>query len=138
MADEAEHIGPSPSSESYLRIDRLLEAAKKHQAGAIHPGYGFLSENAEFAAACESAGVVFIGPSADSIRQLGSKIAARRLAQRAGVPVVPGTETGVTGLDDARKIASQCGYPVMLKASAGGGGKGMRRVDSEDALESAL
>src|SRR6266436_1838090 len=106
MADEAEHIGPSPSSESYLRIDRLLDAAKKHQACAIHPGYGFLSENAEFAAACESAGIVFIGPSPDSIRQLGSKTAARRLAQRAGVPVVPGTETGVTGLNDAKDIAS--------------------------------
>src|SRR5229473_5042098 len=138
MADEAEHIGPSPSHESYLRIDRILEAARGHGAEAIHPGYGFLSENAEFAAACESAGVVFVGPSSDSIRSMGSKTAARRLALSAGVPVVPGTETGVTNLDDAKNIACQCGYPVMLKAAAGGGGKGMRRVDSEDALESAL
>src|SRR2546430_13240573 len=84
---EAEHIGPSPSHESYLRIDRILEAARGHGAEAIHPGYGFLSENAEFAAACESAGVVFIGPSSDSIRSMGSKTAARRLAQSAGVPV---------------------------------------------------
>ncbi len=138
MADEAEHIGPSPSHESYLRIDRILEAARRHDAEAIHPGYGFLSENAEFAATCESAGVVFIGPSSDSIRSMGSKTAARRLAQSAGVPVVPGTETGVTNLDDAKNIACQCGYPVMLKAAAGGGGKGMRRVDSEAGLESAL
>src|SRR5438270_7302821 len=138
MADEAVHVGASPSSESYLRIGRIVDAARAHCAEAIHPGYGFLSENAEFAAACESAGIVFVGPSADSIRQLGSKTAARRLAQRAGVPVVPGTETGVTSLDDAKNIARQCGYPVMLKAAAGGGGKGMRRVDSEPAMESAL
>src|SRR5713101_1737695 len=138
MADEAEHIGPSPSHESYLRIDRILEAARGHGAEAIHPGYGFLSENAEFAAACESAGVVFVGPSSDSIRSMGSKTAARRLALSAGVPVVPGTETGVTNLDDAKNIACQCGYPLMLKAAAGGGGKGMRRVDSEAGLESAL
>src|SRR6266446_1031221 len=138
MADEAEHIGPSPSHESYLRIDRILKAARGHGAEAIHPGYGFLSENAEFAATCESAGVVFIGPSSDSIRSMGSKTAARRLAQSAGVPVVPGTETGVTNLDDAKNIACQCGYPVMLKAAAGGGGKGMRRVDSDAGLESAL
>src|SRR5258706_2125597 len=138
LADEAEHIGPATSPERYLRIDRILEAARRHGAEAIHPGYGFLSENAEFAAACESAGVVFIGPSSDSIRSMGSKTAARRLAQGAGVPVVPGTESGVTNLDDAKNIARQCGYPVMLKAAAGGGGKGMRRVDSEAGLESAL
>src|SRR5882672_12002619 len=90
MADEAIHIGPAPSSESYLRIDRILDAARRHGAEAIHPGYGFLSENAEFAAACESAGIVFIGPSSESIRRMGSKTAARRLAREAGVPVVPG------------------------------------------------
>src|SRR6266849_5428884 len=89
MADEAAHIGRSPSAESYLRIDRILEAASKHGSEAIHPGYGFLSENAEFAAACEAAGIVFIGPSADSIRRMGSKTAARSLARKAGVPVVP-------------------------------------------------
>ncbi|HWB96247.1 MAG TPA: biotin carboxylase N-terminal domain-containing protein, partial [Bryobacteraceae bacterium] len=95
MADEAEYVGPSPSAESYLRIDRILEAARKHGAEAIHPGYGFLSENAEFAEACEQAGIVFIGPSASSIRKLGSKTDARRLAIAAGVPVVPGTSEGL-------------------------------------------
>jgi acetyl-CoA carboxylase biotin carboxylase subunit len=138
MADEAEHIGPAPSSESYLRIDRVLEAAQRHCADAIHPGYGFLSENAEFAAACESAGVTFIGPSADSIRKLGSKTAARALAKQAGAPVVPGTEEPATNLDNARRVARELGYPVLLKAAAGGGGKGMRRVDSESELESAV
>src|SRR5438046_2512626 len=102
MADEAEHIGPSPSHESYLRIDRILEAARRHYAEAIHPGYGFLSENAEFAAACESAGVVFIGPSADSIRRVGSKTAARVVAKAANVPVVPGSEDPATNIDKAR------------------------------------
>src|SRR2546425_7472162 len=92
MADEAAHIGPAASSESYLRTDRILDAARRHGAEAIHPGYGFLSENAEFAEACEKAGIVFIGPSSDSIRQMGSKTAARRLAREAGVPIVPGTE----------------------------------------------
>src|SRR5437667_911250 len=138
MADEAAHIGPAPSPDSYLRIDRILDAARRHGAQAIHPGYGFLSENAEFAAACESAGIVFIGPSAESIRRMGSKTAARRLARSAGVPVVPGTERGVSSLDDARSVANACGYPVMLKAAAGGGGKGMRLVDTEAGLESAL
>src|SRR5580658_7648364 len=138
MADEAEHVGPAASSESYLRIDRIIDAARKHGAEAIHPGYGFLSENAEFAAACESAGIVFIGPSSDSIRRLGSKTSARRIAQGAGVPVVPGTERGVSSLEEAQSVAAQCGYPVMLKAAAGGGGMGMRRVDSEAGLAAAL
>ncbi len=137
MADEAERLGPAPSSESYLRIDRILDAAKKHGAEAIHPGYGFLSENADFAAACEEAGLVFIGPSAESIRALGSKTAARQRAVSAGTPVVPGTERGVS-LDEARGFAAQHGYPILLKAVAGGGGKGMRRVDREQDLESAL
>ena len=138
MADEAEHIGPAPSAESYLCMDRVLEAAQRHQADAIHPGYGFLSENAEFAAACEGAGVTFIGPSADSIRKLGSKTAARILAKQSGAPVVPGTEEPATNLDNARRVARELGYPVLLKAAAGGGGKGMRRVDSESELESAV
>jgi acetyl-CoA carboxylase biotin carboxylase subunit len=137
MADEAEHVGPSPSAESYLRIDRILDAARKHGAEAIHPGYGFLSENADFAAACLDAGVVFIGPSADSIRAMGSKTAARRVAIAAGTPVVPGTEGAVT-LEDAREFGRIHGYPMLLKAVAGGGGKGMRRVDREGELESAL
>ena len=138
LADEAEHIGPAPSSESYLRIDRLLEAAKKHGADAIHPGYGFLSENADFAAACEAAGIVFIGPSPDAIRRLGSKTAARTLAKNASVPTVPGSEDPATDLEQARKLARELVYPVLLKASAGGGGKGMRRVDEESELEAAI
>src|SRR5271169_4638936 len=104
MADEAEHVGPSPSSESYLRIDRILEAARKHGADAIHPGYGFLSENADFAEACENAGIVFIGPSAAAIRAMGSKTAARQTAIAAGAPVVPGTDEPVT-LESLRAFA---------------------------------
>jgi acetyl-CoA carboxylase biotin carboxylase subunit len=138
MADEAEQIGPAPSSESYLRIDRILEAAKKHGADAIHPGYGFLSENADFAAACEAAGIVFIGPRPDSIRRLGSKTAARTLAKAAGVPTVPGSEEPAKDLEAARRLARKLGYPVLIKASAGGGGKGMRRVDQESELEAAI
>src|SRR5271169_36985 len=135
MADEAEHIGPSPSAESYLRIDRILDAARKHGAEAIHPGYGFLSENAEFAAACEDAGLVFIGPSAESIRMMGSKTAARRTAVAAGAPVVPGVDHGIT-FEEGREFGRTHGYPVLLKAVAGGGGKGMRAVEREADLES--
>jgi len=138
MADEAAHIGPAASSESYLRIDRILDAAQRHGAQAIHPGYGFLSENAGFAAACEDAGLVFIGPSSESIKRMGSKTAARQLATSAGVPVVPGTDRGAASLAEATSIAEECGYPIMLKAVAGGGGMGMRRVDNEAGLEAAL
>jgi acetyl-CoA carboxylase biotin carboxylase subunit len=137
MADEAERLGPAPSAESYLRMDRILEAAKQHGAEAIHPGYGFLSENADFAEACREAGLVFIGPSAESIRALGSKTAARERAIQAGTPVVPGTAHGVN-LEEARAFGRAHGYPVLLKAVAGGGGKGMRRVDREADLESSL
>src|SRR5579863_2816815 len=105
LADEAEHIGPAASAESYLLAERILEAAKKHGAEAIHPGYGFLSENAGFAAACADAGIVFIGPSAESIRLLGSKTAARVLAKKAGAPVVPGSEDPATNLKHARSLA---------------------------------
>ena len=138
LADEAEHIGPAPSAESYLRVDRILDAARKHGAEAIHPGYGFLSEDAEFAAECERAGVKFIGPSSAAIRALGSKIDGRRLAIKAGAPVVPGTEAPVKSYEEARAVARNIGFPVLLKAVAGGGGKGMRRVNSEEQLESAL
>jgi acetyl-CoA carboxylase, biotin carboxylase subunit len=138
LADEAAHIGPAPSTESYLNIERILDAARRHNADAIHPGYGFLSENADFAAACERAGIEFIGPSAASIRAMGSKTEARKLAQSAGVPVVPGTERGLSGGAEAAGIAEGIGYPVILKAAAGGGGRGMRRVDSPAELESAL
>jgi len=137
MADEAEHIGPSPSADSYLRIDRILDAARKHGAEAIHPGYGFLSENADFAAACEDAGIVFIGPSAASIRSMGSKTAARRMAIAGGAPVVPGVEHAVS-LEQARQFGRTHGYPILLKAVAGGGGKGMRAVEHESELASAL
>src|SRR4051812_13772319 len=107
MADEAAPIGPAASSESYLRIDRILDAARRHGVEAIHPGYGFLSENADFAAACKDAGIVFIGPSAESIRRMGSKTAARELARSAGVPVVPGTERGVGTVAEAASIARE-------------------------------
>jgi acetyl-CoA carboxylase biotin carboxylase subunit len=137
MADEAVHVGPGPSAESYLRTGRILDAARRHGADAIHPGYGFLSENADFAAACDSAGIVFIGPSAASIRAMGSKTAARRTAIAAGAPVIPGADHAVT-LDTLRDFARTHGYPVLLKAVAGGGGKGMRRVDRESDLESAF
>jgi acetyl-CoA carboxylase biotin carboxylase subunit len=138
MADEAAYLGASPSAESYLRIDRILDAARRHGAEAIHPGYGFLSENADFAAACADAGVVFIGPSADSIRAMGSKTEARRLAESAGAPVVPGLSRGLRDGAEARRVASEFGYPVLLKAVGGGGGKGMRRVDREEEIEAAL
>ena len=138
LADEAAHVGPSPSAESYLRIDRMIDAAKRHGAEAIHPGYGFLSENADFAEACAAAGIVFIGPPADAIRKLGSKTAARQLAIAAGAPVVPGTERALSGWEEARAAAHTLGYPVLLKASAGGGGKGMRRVNGDSELQSTF
>jgi acetyl-CoA carboxylase biotin carboxylase subunit len=137
MADEAVHIGPPPSSESYLRIDRILDAARATGAEAIHPGYGFLSEDADFAEACEREGIVFVGPPSSAIRALGSKTAARQLAVSAGVPVVPGTQAPLAGVAEAREIAARFGYPVFLKAASGGGGKGLRRVEDEAGLESA-
>jgi acetyl-CoA carboxylase biotin carboxylase subunit len=138
MADEAVAIGPAPAQESYLRIDKILDAAKQTGAEAIHPGYGFLSENADFAAACEQAGVVFIGPPSEAIRKMGSKTAARKLAIAAGAPVLPGTEDPVADPEEARRVAREIGFPVLLKAAAGGGGKGMRRVDREEDLAGAL
>ncbi len=138
MAEEAEWVGPSPSAESYLRIDRILDAARKHGAEAIHPGYGFLSENADFAAACEAEGIVFIGPSAASIRSMGSKTAARQMAIAAGAPIVPGAHETLSGPAEARVFAQQFGYPLLLKAVAGGGGKGMRRVDADAELDGAF
>jgi acetyl-CoA carboxylase biotin carboxylase subunit len=138
LADEAAYLGPSPSSESYLRIDKILEAARRHGAEAIHPGYGFLSENAEFAESCAQAGIVFIGPPAEAIRRMGSKISARQVAIAAGAPVVPGTEEPLADVGQAKAIAQSLGYPVLLKSSAGGGGKGMRQVDREEDLASAL
>jgi acetyl-CoA carboxylase biotin carboxylase subunit len=138
MADEAAHLGPAPSAESYLRGDKIIEAALRHGAEAIHPGYGFLSENADFARAVTDAGLVFIGPPAEAIQKMGSKTAARQIAIAAGAPVVPGTEAAIRSLEQARATAQSLGYPVLLKAAAGGGGKGMRRVDREQDLESAI
>ncbi len=138
MADEAVHIGAAPSRESYLAIDRILGAARCAGAEAIHPGYGFLSENAAFARACLDSGIKFIGPHWSSIEQMGSKTAARRVAIDAGAPIVPGTEQGIRDFDEARRIAAAIGYPVLLKAAAGGGGKGMRAVHAESELESAM
>jgi acetyl-CoA carboxylase biotin carboxylase subunit len=138
LADEAYGIGPAPSIESYLRIERIVEAARLSGAEAIHPGYGFLAENASFAQAVTDAGLVFIGPSAEAMRVMGEKTSARRAAVAAGVPVVPGTTEPLSSLDEAREAAASFGYPVMLKAAAGGGGKGMRLVGSEEELRSAL
>ena len=137
-ADEAYHLGPAAAAESYLNIPKILAAAKRSGADAIHPGYGFLSENPRFAHACAEAGVKFIGPTAASMEMMGSKTRARQHMQRAGVPFVPGTSRGVESVDEAAGVAEKIGYPVMLKAAAGGGGKGMRLVHSADQLRSAL
>ncbi len=138
MADEAFHIGPSASRESYLVIPRIIEVAKRSGAEAIHPGYGFLAENAAFARACPDAGIVFIGPSAESIALMGSKIESRRAVSRYEVPMVPGTLDPVASESEAKRVAQSVGYPIMLKASAGGGGKGLRFVRDEGEMESAL
>ncbi|CAN7256837.1 acetyl-CoA carboxylase biotin carboxylase subunit [Pararhizobium sp. LjRoot238] len=126
MADEAVHIGPAPSSQSYIVIDKILEAIRKTGADAVHPGYGFLSENAAFAEALETAGITFIGPPVGAIMAMGDKITSKKLAAEAGVSTVPGHMGLIEDADEAVKIASEIGYPVMIKASAGGGGKGMR------------
>ncbi|UCF68996.1 MAG: acetyl-CoA carboxylase biotin carboxylase subunit [Acidobacteriota bacterium] len=138
MAQEAHEIGPAPASESYLRIDRLLDVARKSGAEAIHPGYGFLAENAEFAQACEEAGVVFIGPPATAMRAMGDKVSARELMARAGVPVVPGSAAFRGEPGDAHAAVEPVGYPLMIKAAAGGGGKGMRVVERPYELERSL
>jgi acetyl-CoA carboxylase biotin carboxylase subunit len=136
-ADEAVLIGPPPARESYLNVERILEAARRTGAQAIHPGYGFLSENWRFAKACEEAGLVFVGPSWRVIQQMGDKVGARREMRQAGVPVVPGSEGPVASVDDARRVAGEIGYPLMLKAAAGGGGIGMVKVADEAALTQA-
>ena len=137
-ADEAYRLGPPPASESYLRGDLILEVARRSGADAIHPGYGFLSENPGFAEACAAAGVIFIGPPASAMRALGSKTLARQAADRAQMPRVPGSVTGLASLEEAHAVAEGIGYPVMLKAAAGGGGKGMRAVFSAAELASAF
>ena len=137
-ADEAYRLGPAPSVESYLRGDRILEIALACGADAIHPGYGFLSENADFADACANAGIVFIGPPASAMRELGSKTRARAAADRAGTPRVPGSVHGLVSADEGLQLAQEIGYPVMLKAAAGGGGKGMRAIRRAEELPEAF
>jgi acetyl-CoA carboxylase biotin carboxylase subunit len=138
MADEAYLVGEAASNESYLRSDRIIDAARRSGADAIHPGYGFLSENAEFVRQVTATGIVFIGPPPDAMESMGGKISSRKIAIAAGVPVVPGTTEPLTSYEDAAKTAASFGYPIMLKASAGGGGKGMRFVENESDLRSAL
>ncbi|MBT5810158.1 MAG: acetyl/propionyl-CoA carboxylase subunit alpha, partial [Rhodospirillaceae bacterium] len=132
MADEAVSIGASPSSESYLVIDKIIDAARRKGADAIHPGYGFLSENAVFAEALAAAGIAFIGPGADAIRAMGDKIESKKLAGEAGVNTIPGWPDVIADADEAVRIARDIGHPVMVKASAGGGGKGMRVAFNDD------
>jgi acetyl-CoA/propionyl-CoA/long-chain acyl-CoA carboxylase, biotin carboxylase, biotin carboxyl carrier protein len=137
-ADEAHLLGPAPAAESYLAIDKLLEVASKSGAEAVHPGYGFLAENADFAAACEKAGVAFIGPPSEAIEAMGSKTRARELMAGAGVPIVPGTTEPAEDVAQAKKQAKEIGYPIACKAAGGGGGKGFRVAASEDELEDAF
>ncbi len=138
IADEAICIGPPATKDSYLNMNAVIQAAVNVGAEAIHPGFGFLSENAEFARLCEKNGIVFIGPSYKSIEMLGDKAAAKETMAAAEVPVIPGSKGAVKDIDEAKKIAEKCGYPVLVKASAGGGGRGIRRVDSPDDLESQI
>lgn len=136
-ADEAYPIGPAPARDSYLRIDKLVEVAHRSGAQAIHPGYGFLAENPEFAAACEEAGIIFIGPPADAIAAMGDKVEARRLMREANVPVIPGTDVDLSD-DEIVAAANNVGYPLFIKAAAGGGGKGMRLVSDPSELKRSL
>src|SRR5919107_33705 len=138
-AGEASLLGGAPPAESYLNVERILRAARESGAEAIHPGYGFLAENAAFARACEDAGIVFIGPPASAIEAMGSKTRARQLMRDAGVPIVPGTTEPVESVEAARAVIDESvGYPVAIKAAGGGGGKGFRVAESEDQLESAF
>lgn len=138
IADEAVCIGPPATKDSYLNINAIIQAALNTGAEAIHPGFGFLSENAEFARLCEKYGIVFIGPSYESIEMLGDKAAAKETMKAAGVPVIPGSDGAVKSIDEARKIAAEAGYPILVKASAGGGGRGIRRVDFPSELETQM
>ncbi len=138
LAGEARFIGPAPSAQSYLRADRILEVAQETGADAIHPGYGFLSENAGFARAVMAAGLVWIGPPPSAIDAMGSKTASRELMKAAGVPIVPGTTEPLASVEEAERVAAEIGFPVMLKAAAGGGGKGMRRVMAPEELAPAF
>lgn len=138
VSDEAYYIGPSPTADSYLNSKKILSLAKKVNADAIHPGYGFFSENADFIKLVEESGIKFIGPSFESVSLMGNKTSARKIMKNNGVPIVPGTTSPISSYDDAVKICNQIGFPIMLKASAGGGGKGMRRIDKLDDLKSGI
>jgi acetyl/propionyl-CoA carboxylase alpha subunit len=138
LADEAWNVGPAPAAESYLNMQRILEVAGEANAEAVHPGYGFLAENADFAEAVSEAGLIWIGPPPEAIRTMGDKIASRQAAQAAGVPMVPGTVDALESADEAKRVAEDFGYPVAIKASAGGGGKGLRVVWDESELEAAI
>ncbi len=137
-ADEAVYVGPPPASQSYLRIDKILEATEETGAEAVHPGYGFLAENPQFAQACEESGIVFIGPSSRAIDSMGSKIAARDIMSDAGVPIIPGSEGGIKDPKETKDLVEKIGYPVMLKPAAGGGGIGMKIVWKDEDLGPAL
>ncbi|MDD2898129.1 MAG: acetyl-CoA carboxylase biotin carboxylase subunit [Desulfuromonadaceae bacterium] len=138
LADESVCIGPPPSALSYLNINAIISAAELTDAEAIHPGYGFLSENADFAEVCEKCGITFIGPTAESMRIMGDKISARQAVIKQGVPILPGTKEGVKSVEDAVKVAKEIGFPVIIKATAGGGGRGMKIVHSQAALPNAF
>ena len=137
-ADEAYLIGPPPAADSYLKIAAILDAARRSGAGSVHPGYGFLAENATFARACRDTGLVFIGPSPEAMRRMGDKVQSRREAEAARVPVVPGTSEPATSSEEVRRLAAHYGYPIAIKAVAGGGGRGLRVASSEDEIESAF
>ena len=137
-ADEAICVGPAPSNESYLLIDRIVDAAIKTGADAIHPGYGFLSENAEFAEAVERANIRFVGPQPHAIRVMGSKLAAKDAVSARNIPMIPGTEGAISDPNEAKREAERIGFPLLIKASAGGGGKGMRAVHDPSSLENEL
>ncbi len=128
LADEAYHIGPPPSKESYLNYRKIIDVAKKAGVDAIHPGYGFLSENPVFVRACVEAGITFIGPTPENMEAMGDKLSAKALMKKAGVPLVPGSDGGIESVQEAQAIAKKIGYPIIIKASAGGGCKGMRVV----------
>ncbi|WP_421806866.1 acetyl-CoA carboxylase biotin carboxylase subunit [Flagellimonas sp.] len=138
FADEAVCIGEAPSNKSYLKGDKIIEVAKKLQVDGIHPGYGFLSENADFAEAVENSGITFIGPKSKAIRIMGSKLAAKEAVKAYDIPMVPGIDEAISDVAKAHEIANEVGYPVLIKASAGGGGKGMRIVEKEEDLESGM
>ena len=138
FADEAICIGEPPSNQSYLRGDKIMEVALKLHVDAIHPGYGFLSENADFAELCEQNNIIFIGPRSKAIKIMGSKLAAKEAVKHYNIPMVPGIDEAITDVSKAKQIAKEIGFPILIKASAGGGGKGMRIIEKESDLESQM